>query len=181
MGDLFWQINSSLDGFMEGPGGDLSKTAEIADSEFERYASEMLRSIDAFVIGRKTYDVFVNYWPKAEGSDADILNRLPKLVASRTLKELAWNNSKLVNDCLAEEILSLKKKTSRDIALFGSASLASSLLGPGLIDEFRIFVTPHVLGTGTKTFDSIPGQLDLKLEKAETWPSGTVALIYKKQ
>jgi dihydrofolate reductase len=180
MGKLFWQINSSLDGFMEGLDRYLTYTAQVADPEFERYASDMLRSIDAFVIGRKTYEVFVDYWPTAKGPDADTLNELPKLVVSRTLTSTNWKNSRLVTENLFDEIESLKKNSERDVALFGSAGLATSLMELGLIDEIRIFVTPFILGAGTRTFDSLKAQTDLKLEKAETWPSGTVALTYLK-
>lgn len=178
MGKLFWQINTSLDGYMEEPGGDLKRTAEIDDDKYKRYASEMLKTIDAFIIGRKTYDVFVGYWPTAEGEDAEILNKLPKIVVSRTLIETCWNNSRLANEDLAGAIKNLKDGSDRDIALFGSANLAATMIELELVDEYRIFVTPFILGKGTKTFDLIKGTVGLKLTSAEPWPSGTVALIY---
>ena len=180
MGKLFWQISSTLDGFMEEPGRDLTHTAEVADPEFEKYASEMLENLGGFVIGRKTYEVFVEFWPKQTGKDADILNSLPKLVASNSLKATKWNNSRIAgSSSLPDEISKLKASSSKNIAVFGSPTLASSLLGTGQIDEIRIFTTPFIVGRGTKTFAEAADLNELRLIKAETWPSGTVAVYYE--
>ena len=178
MGKLFWQISMSLDGFMEGPGGDLSRTAQVVDEDFERYASRMLEGLEAFVIGRKTYEVFVSYWPAAEGHDANILNSLPKLVASRTLENAAWNNARVVGDGFADEVARLKRDAQKDIAIFGSANLAASLIE--LIDEVRVLVTPILLGGGTPAFPIDSGPYEMKLRSVETWSSGTVALFYRR-
>lgn len=179
MSKLFWQISSTLDGFMEEPGRDLAHTAEVADPEFEKYASEMLEDIGGFVIGRKTYDVFVEFWPKQTGKDADRLNSLPKLVASHSINETDWNNSRAAGDNLIEAIEELKASSGKDIAIFGSSQLACSLLGQGQIDEIRIFTTPYVVGSGTRTFPDSADLSELKLIKAETWPSGIVAAVYQ--
>lgn len=179
MGKLFWQINMSLDGFMEAPGGDLKQTAEIADDDYQRYASEMLETVDAFVIGRKTYDVFVNYWPTAEGRDAEILNSLPKIVASRTLQNPTWNNARVVNENLPAELERLKSDSKRDVAIFGSSDLAASIAKLGLIDEYRVFVTPYLIRSGTPAFaDGFPHG-ELRLHRSEKWSSGTMALFYE--
>ena len=175
---LFWQISTTLDGFMAGPGRELKETAEIADPDFDRYASDMLQSIDDIVLGRVTYELFAQYWPSASGPDAERLNNLPKLVFSRTLRTLDWNNSRLAARDAAEEISRLKQQPGRDIALFGSANLARTLMRDGLIDEYRIFVSPVVLGRGLRTFPDPGWRSGLKLLKAETWRSGIVALFY---
>lgn len=176
MGKVFWQISTSLDGFMEGPGGDLSRTAQVADKDFDAYASRMLEGLGAFVIGRRTYELFVSYWPTAAGHDGDILNSLPKLVASGTLEKAEWNNARLIRDNVADEVTRLKGDTDKDVAIFGSANLASSLFD--VIDEFRILVTPNILGAGTPTFTAGARPSELKLKRTETWTSGTVALFY---
>ena len=85
MRKLFWQMSVTLDGFMEGPNRELDHTAEFVDPDFDRYASEMLQSIDGILLGRVTYQLFAGYWPSATGPDADRLNQLPKAVFSRTL------------------------------------------------------------------------------------------------
>jgi dihydrofolate reductase len=179
MRKLFWQISVTLDGFMEGPNHELNDTAGFEDPDFDRYATEMLKSIDGILIGRKTYELFAGYWPTAIGEDAERMNALPKIVFSRTLKKVDWTNSRLVGDNVAEEITRLKQQPGKDLALFGSADLASTLMRLGLIDEYRILVTPVVLGKGTPMFRDIRERVPLKLIKADTWSSGTVALYYR--
>jgi dihydrofolate reductase len=176
---LFWQINETLDGFMEGPNRELTDTAEIPDKDFDSYASEMLRSIDAVLLGRRTYELFAGYWPSATGPDADRLNELPKIVFSRTLKQVDWSNSRLVRDNVGAEVARLKQQPGRDLALFGSADLASTFIRFGLIDEFRLLVSPVILGKGTPTFKEDQNRVALKLMKAQTWSSGIVALYYR--
>lgn len=178
MRKLFWQISMTLDGFMEGPNRELTETAEISDPDFDRYASDMLQSIDDIVLGRVTYQVFEQYWPSASGPDAERLNNLPKLVFSRTPQELAWHNSRLATRGVPEEIAHLKQQPGRDIALFGSANLARALAEEGLIDEYRLFVSPVVLGRGHRAFGDLRDRIGLKLLKAETWRSGVTALFY---
>ena len=179
MRKLFWQMSVTLDGFMEGPNRELDHTAEFVDPDFDRYASEMLQSIDGILLGRVTYQLFAGYWPSATGPDADRLNQLPKVVFSRTLKQLDWANSRLVNGNIGEEVTRLKKRPGKDLALFGSANLAATLIQLGLIDEYRILVTPVILGVGTPMFKHIDSTLSLTLLKATTWSSGTVALSYR--
>lgn len=178
MRKLFWQMNVTLDGFMEGLNRELNDTAQVVDKDFDRYCTEMLKSIDAILLGRRTYQLFADYWPSATGPDADRLNELPKIVFSRTLEKVEWKNSRLVKENVAEEVARLKRQPGQDIALFGSADLASTFLLLGLIDEYRIFVTPVILGGGTPMFKVIKDRIALKLLKAMTWSSGIVALYY---
>jgi dihydrofolate reductase len=181
MRKLFWQMSVTLDGFMEGPNRELDYTAQFVDPDFDRYASEMLKSIDAVLLGRKTYQLFADYWPSATGPDADRLNQLPKIVFSRALEQVDWNNSRLVKRNVAEEVARLKQQPGNDLALFGSADLASSFIRLGLIDEYRILVTPVVLGSGTPMFKEIKHKIGLRLVKATPWSSGIVALHYQLQ
>lgn len=178
MRKLFWQMSVTLDGFMEGPNHELEHTAQFADPDFDRCASNMLRSIDSIVLGRVTYELFAGFWPNATGPDADRLNELPKLVFSKTLKEAAWNNSRLVSNSVAAEVAALKRQPGKAIALFGSANLASTFMKLGLIDEYRLFVTPFVLGSGVPMFKKNSDRICFRLLKATTWSSGTVALYY---
>jgi dihydrofolate reductase len=176
---LFWQMNVTLDGFIEGPNRELNYTAEMADPDFDSYASDMLRSIDGMLLGRRTYELFAGYWPSATGQDADRMNELSKIVFSRTLNEVAWKNSRLVKGSVGDEIARLKKQEGRDLALFGSADLAATLIRLGAIDEYRIFVTPVVLGSGTPMFKDGESTIPLKLLKEAKWSSGIVALWYQ--
>ena len=179
MRKLFWQMSVTLDGFMEGPNRELEHTAEFADPDFDRYAGEMLQSIDAMLLGRRTYEMFAGYWPSATGPDADRMNQLPKVVFSRTLKKVDWANSRLVNGNVGEAVTRLKQQPGKDLALFGSANLAATLSQLGLIDEYRLLVTPVILGVGTPMFKNIESTFNLQLLKATTWSSGTVALWYR--
>jgi dihydrofolate reductase len=176
---LFWQISTSLDGFMEGPNRELDYTAQVVDKDFERYASDMLKSIDTIVLGRVTYELFAKYWPTATGPDADRMNELPKLIFSKKLNDVSWKNSRLAREDVGQEIAELKRQPGKDIALFGSAGLASTFMRRGLIDEYRILVTPFVLGVGKPAFKGIKDRLDLKLLKTTEWSSGIVVHYYQ--
>jgi dihydrofolate reductase len=179
MRKLFWQMNVTLDGLIEGPHHELDYTAQFPDPDFDRYASEMLQSIDGILLGRRTYELFAGYWPAATGPDADRLNELPKTVFSRTLKSLQWNNSRLVSDNVVQEVRRLKRESGKELALFGSADLGSALVRLGLIDEIRLLVSPVILGKGTPMFQEIDRRVDLKLTHASTWSSGIVVLYYE--
>ncbi len=149
---------------MEGPNRELEQTAGVNDEDFETYASEMLQSIDGMLLGRRTYDLFAGYWPTATGPDAERMNELPKVVFSKTLKSVDWKNARLAGD-VTQEVLELKRQSGRDIAVFGSAGLASSLIKLGLIDEYRILVSPFVIGNGGSAFKDIRESLAFKAEK----------------
>lgn len=179
MRTLFWQINVTLDGFMEGPNRELDDTAQFVDEDFDRYAGEMLTSIDAMLLGRVTYQLFAEYWPTASGPAAERLNELPKIVFSRTLENVNWRNSRLVKENVQEEVDRLKQSPGNELALFGSADLASTLMRFGLIDEYRIFVSPVLLGRGTPAFKDARDRVTLDLVREERWRSGIVALTYR--
>jgi dihydrofolate reductase len=181
MRKLFWQMNVTLDGFMEGPKRELDYTAGFVDPDFDRYASAMLQSIDGMLLGRRTYQLFADYWPSATGPDAERMNDLPKVVFSRTLERVDWNNSRLIKANVREEVTRFKQEPGNDLALFGSADLASTFIRLGLIDEYRILVTPVVLGSGTAMFKDIKDRIALKLLTATTWSSGIMALYYQPQ
>jgi len=165
---------------MEGPNRELEDTAGMADPDFERYASAMLQSIDAIVLGRRTYQLFVDYWPSASGPDAERMNSLPKIVYSHTLRGVEWNNSRLASGDVVDEITRLKQQPGGDIALFGSANLAGSISRHGLIDEYRVFVSPVILGRGNPAFKEFGDRQRLKLVRAEAWTSGIAALFFQR-
>ena len=121
----------TLDGFFEGPNHDI--TWHNVDEEFNEFAIAQLNEIDTLLFGRVTYQLMASYWPTelAIESDpivAEKMNELPKVVFWRTLENVEWNNSRLVKDNAAEEISNLKQQPGKDIAVFGSADLAASLI-----------------------------------------------------
>jgi dihydrofolate reductase len=168
----------SLDGFFE----DSNKKLDwfVVDEEFFDYAREMLRSVDTILFGRATYEHMAAYWPSAPPDEiAEKMNNLPKVVISRTLQQADWNNSMLVKGDLAEEIANLKQLPGKDIVIFGSAMLASSLLQMGLIDEYRIILTPVLIGDGHPLFRDIRQPIKLKLTKTRLLRSGVIVLYYQ--
>lgn len=156
----------TLDGFFEGPNGEINW--HNVDEEFNEFAVEQLNSVDVLLFGRKTYELMASYWPTpAAATDdpivADMMNRSPKIVFSRTLSSADWQNTRLVKENIAEEISRLKQLPGKDMVIFGSGSIVSAFTQLGLIDGSRIIVNPVVLGNGKPLFKGIHSKLDLKL------------------
>lgn len=172
----------SLDGFFEGRNRELDW--HNVDEEFNEYAIGLLNSVDTLIFGRVTYQLMAGYWP-TESAIADDpiiagkMNSLSKIVFSKTLEKVEWNNTRLAKGNIQEEISGLKQKPGRDIVIFGSSDLALSLIQSRLIDEYRIIVNPVVLGNGKSLFKGINSRLKLKLLKTKTFRSGSVLLYYQ--
>jgi dihydrofolate reductase len=182
MRKVFLFMMVTLDGFFEGPGHEIDW--HNVDEEFNEFAIDQLNEVDALLFGRVTYQGMASYWPTpfAKENDpiiADKMNTVPKIVFSKTLDKVEWNNSRLVNENIAEEVLQLQQQQGRDLAIFGSANLMVSLLQMGLVDELRIMVNPVVLGNGKPLFKGIHDTLNLKLIKTRTFRSGNVLLYYQ--
>ena len=174
----------SLDGFFEGPNRDINW--HNVDDEFNQFAIEQTSTVDTILFGRVTYELMAGYWPTPAATTddpviADLMNRLPKIVFSRTLQKAEWNNTRLIKDHIAEEITILKQQPGKDLALFGSANLLSTLIQMGLIDEHRIIVNPIVLGSGTPLYQGLKDKLNLKLLKTKTFRNGNVLLYYQQR
>jgi dihydrofolate reductase len=125
-----------------------------------------------------------SYWPTpaAQADDpmvAEKMNTMPKIVFSRTLDKVEWNNTRLVKGDAVKEISELKQQPGRDLLIFGSADLASNLTNLGLIDEYRIMVNPVVLGKGNPLFKDIKEKLNLRLLRTKTFSNGNVLLYYE--
>jgi dihydrofolate reductase len=175
---LFWQMMVSLDGFAEGPKRELDW--HVTDGDFNRYVHGMLDSIDAILLGRVSYQMFADYWPTSTDSIAPKMNALTKIVFSRSFKEpLAWQNSRLAGKDTTDEVARLKREPGRDLALFGSADLASTFIRLGLIDEYRLMINPVVLGNGLPAFKNRQTRMSLELAETKTLTSGVVLLTYR--
>jgi dihydrofolate reductase len=176
MRTIFWQMMVTLDGFVEGPNGELDW--HVVDDDFQRYVDEMLASIDTILLGRVTYEGFAGYWPSATEPEARRMNELRKIVFSKTLETAEWNNSAIARD-VASEIARLRTEPGKDIALFGSPTLAARLVELGLFDEWRFLVAPVVLGAGKPLFRCKPARTAVHLAEVGRLGSGTVALTYR--
>jgi dihydrofolate reductase len=174
----------SLDGFFAGPKGEIDWF--IHDPEVEKAAHEMMNP-DTLLLGRVTYQMFESYWPSV-GKDpnapqdarrtANELNQMTKVVFSRTLKEVTWENTKLAKEDLAEEVKKLKQGEGPDITIFGSGTIVQQLARKGLIDEYLLTVTPVVLGAGKPLFKDL-NRFSLKLLETRNFTSGNVMLHYE--
>jgi dihydrofolate reductase len=169
----------SLDGFFEGPNQELDWF--VVDEEFLAYAREMLRAADTILFERRTYQHMANYWPTAPADEiANQMNNLPKIVFSRSLQSADWKNSRLVQSDAAAEVSKLKQLPGKDMVILGSASLASFLLQLGLVDEYRVILTPVLIGRGKPLFEGFKESLRLKLTRTKLLTSGVVILYYQR-
>ncbi len=184
MRKLIFQMMVSLDGYFEGPAAEINW--HRVDAEFNEYAIEFLNSVDMLVFGRVTYQLMADYWdtPLARANDpivAERMNNLPKIVFSKSLPSVEWQNTRLERESVPSVITTLKQFPGEDIAVLGSSDLMLTLIRDNLIDEYRIFVNPIILGGGKTLFKGINEQLNLKLVKTKTFGSGVVALYYEPQ
>jgi dihydrofolate reductase len=172
----------TLDGFFEGPNQDISW--HNVDGEFNEFAVEQLNSVDTLLFGRVTYGGMASYWPtpiaaKDDPVVANQMNTKSKIVFSKTLSGVEWQNTRLVKENIPEEIMKQKQQPGKDLAIFGSSNLAVTFIQHGLIDEYRLMINPVVLGRGTPLFNGLRDKLDLKLIKTRAFKSGNVLLYYQ--
>jgi len=165
----------SLDGVAETPE---KWQGPFWNDETQARAAEMLWDADALLLGRKTYEIFAEAWPTDDDEFADRMNNLPKYVVSDTLDDVAWNATLIVGD-LADEIAALKEQPGQDILIYGSANLVRTLMRHDLIDEYRFWVHPVVVGGGVRAFDAGLDQAAMRLVDTRICSSGVVILSYQ--
>ena len=181
----------SLDGVIQAPG----HSEEDPEGRFEhggwtgpfmddhrRYLSEEFQAAGAFLLGRRTYEIFAAYWPTVTDEEDEIaraLNSLPKYVASTTLEEARWDGTTVIKSDVAKEIAKLKEQPGRDILVVGSSGLAQTLMHHDLVDEYRLWLHPVVLGSGKRLFREGAPATTLRLVDTKTTSSGLVILTYE--
>jgi dihydrofolate reductase len=176
---IMWNV-ITLDGYFEGANSwDLPWHERVWGEELEQLSIEQLRSADALVFGRVTYEGMASYWQSAKGEIADHMNSLPKVVCSRTLQNVEWNNSTLVKHDATSAIAKLKQSCERSLFLFGSANLSESLINEGLFDEYRLGIAPVIHGKGRLLFSQPLQHQQLKLLDARPLSTGCVILRYQ--
>lgn len=176
---VMWNM-VTLDGYFEGRRSwEIDWHEYVWGEELERFSLEQSRSIGTLLFGRVTYQGMAGYWSSAQGEIADFMNAIPKVVFSRTLETAEWNNTRLVRGDAVEEVIRLKEQPGKDLFIFGSAQLASTLMRHDLIDEYRLGLTPVVLGGGNPLFKPAPDRLRMKLVEARPLESGCVILRYE--
>jgi dihydrofolate reductase len=183
MRKVIYSMGVSLDGFIAGPGGEIDWSAP--DEELHRFHNQQTRELGAHLCGRRLYETMV-YWETADKNPsateyelefARIWQNLPKIVFSNTLERVE-GNARLATDGVAEEVAKLKEEPGEDLAV-GGAGLASTFARLGLIDEYRLFVSPVVLGAGTRFFPALDERINLELVETRTFGSRVVYLRYR--
>jgi dihydrofolate reductase len=189
MGELIVNTFVTLDGVMQAPGGpeeDPSGGFEHGgwsfgywDELMQRIMGESMSKPFDLVLGRRTYEIFAAFWPHSDDPAAEPLNKATKHVASTTLKDLKWENSKLIEGDVADGVRVLKEQDGPELQVHGSANLIQTLLGHGLIDEFRLWTFPLVLGKGKRLFDGGAMPDGLELTDSQASSTGVIIATYR--
>ena len=171
----------SLDGFCD-------HTAMDADDEIHEHYNELLRNAGGLIYGRKTYQLMENHWPsivknptgnKPMDDFAILIDNIPKIVYSRTLKNVVWRNTELKNEIFKEDIIQLKQQAGKDIFV-GSPGLIVALTQLDLIDEYQLAIHPTIVGNGLPLFKNITERVNLNLLQTKTFGCGVIVLYYEK-
>lgn len=184
MSKIILSMMITVDGFVAGPDNELDWV--VWEDQMDYDAAELIQSVDTMLVGYGAYKDMAAYWPAAltkpgsesEGAFAKLINDKPKLIISQTEEKLLWKNDELlvVTD-LAKQVAALKERDG-DIVFYGGAGLAQSLVSMGLIDEYRLLVSPVAIGKGKALFSQLSTKIGLQGTVAKTYKSGAVLLHY---
>lgn len=187
--------NVTADGYFAASDGNLNWV--VPDEEIMRANAEHMEGTGAMIFGRRTYQMFEQFWPNAlddsktspdphaPGQRSETLhdiatwiNNAEKIVFSKTLKNVTWKNSRLIRELDPAEVETIKRGQGKDIMIFGSGSIVSQLTEHGLIDEYQFVVNPLLLGAGQSLVRGVPRASKLKLMECKAYGSGNVLLRY---
>jgi dihydrofolate reductase len=175
----------TIDGFIEDPKDQEMKwVTNHFNEEIAKEIAEWADNTDTILIGRKTYEIFSSYWPSEAAKKTDPImfnhmNNSQKIVFSKTIKDVQWNNSKLVRDIDAGEIKKLKQKPGKDITVSGSASIVQALANLNLIDKYYLMIFPLAIGNGKPLFNNLKEKVNLSLIEHKTLNNGVIVLLYE--
>ena len=178
-------MQMTLDGYVSGPAGEMDWIAS-SDDDWQELFNDM-ESVDTLLVGRNMHPDYFQYWqsvltdPAADPHEkkyAELADRTPHILFSRTLTEVSWHNTRIAHDA-ASEVTKLKQQPGRDMMLWGGATIASELLSLGLVDELRITLNPTLLGAGLPMFNNIKTRHKLTTLSVKPLMAGLVLLKYK--
>jgi dihydrofolate reductase len=185
MRKTMYAMSVSLDGFIEATDGDLNWTNP--DEELHKHFNDQESAIDTVLYGRRMYENMAAYWPTIDDNASEpkhvreyarIWKNRPKVVFSKTLAHVAWN-SRLVSGNITEEVNKLKEQPGKYMSVSGSG-IASTFMQLGLIDEYRLYLRPVILGGGKPMFRPLRDMVNLQLVETRTFGSGVVLLRYQR-
>jgi dihydrofolate reductase len=173
----------TLNGFFTGKNGDLS-WAHKDDPEWNEFVAGNAKGSGPLLFGRVTYEMMVSFWPTPAAMEsfpevAKGMNSAQKVVFSRTLNKVSWNNTKLVKGDLATEVRKMKQEPGDSMTILGSGSIVAQLTQAGLIDEYQLVVNPIVLGEGRSMFDGVKKTVPLKQTATRAFANGNVLVSYE--
>jgi dihydrofolate reductase len=180
------QVQMTVNGFVGRLTGELDWMTMDWDEEIKNYVNELTDSVDTILLGRKMTDGFLSYWTdivsRPDDPQYDFAKKMvdkPKIIFTKTLNKLVWENTSLAKGNLVEEINNLKKQPGNDIIVYGGAGFVSSLISNNLIDEYHLFINPVVIGNGMTIFQNINNQVKMDLVKSISFECGIIMNHYK--
>jgi dihydrofolate reductase len=179
------QVQTSVDGYMAGPNGEIDWVTNPWTDDINAYVGALDAPVDCIVLGRKLAENFIPTWAAGiEGEtqeSIDKMNNTPKVVISKSLTESPWENVVVANGDLAETVNQLKAEPGGDMIAYGGGTLVSSLISEGLLDELNLFVNPTAIGAGMPVFPDQEAYEQLRLVTAQAFDCGIVALRFEPQ
>ncbi len=174
----------TVDGLMSDPGDSMDWVKNIFNNEMLREVSSQQSRVDTLLLGRLTYQIMANYWTNASPATEDekmirYMDSTAKIVFSKALPAVQWNNSTLKREINKEEIRKWQQQPGKDMAIIGSASIVQAFINLGLVDEYQFLIHPLMLAKGKPLFENIKDRHALKPVKTETYTNGVVCLYYQ--
>jgi len=171
----------TMNGYFQGANGDISWGHNSPQND---YAAETLKAGDILLFGRKTYELMVQFWPTPEAMKsapevAEGMNKAEKIVFSRTLDKVEWNNARLIKENIVEEIEKMKQTPGNNMTVLGSGSIVNQFADAGLIDELQLLVQPVAISAGTPVLKDIKETMNFGLSNSRVFETGNVLLVYQ--
>jgi len=176
------QVQTSIDGYMAGPKGEMDWMTFPWTDDINAYIDGLMESVDTIVLGRKLAEGFIPAWesgpPGEDQASIDWMNNTPKVVITNSLAESPWKNATVAGGDLAKTVGELKNQAGGDLIVYGGSTLVSGLIAAGLVDELHLFVNPSAIGDGLPVFANLDANQPFTLVAAQPFECGITAMHY---
>jgi dihydrofolate reductase len=176
------QVQTSIDGYMAGPNGEMDWMTFPWTDDIKAYIDGLMESVDTIVLGRKLAEGFIPAWesgpPGEDQASIDWMNNTPKVVITNSLTESPWKNATVAGGDLRETVNELKGREGGDLIVYGGSTLVTGLIGAGLVDEIHLFVNPSSIGAGLPVFANLDTNQRFTLVAAQPFECGITAMHY---